>query len=511
LPGTASALILASREDPDRRSLADDLAHRNGHHLMRRRQAFRIAPALLLAPAVLGAGCSGTEPASQAVATTVPDVRPVHAADGLTTDTAFAAEVKEAYLHAWEGYVKYAWGHDALKPLSGGYRDWYSSPLLMTPVDGYDTMLLMGLTQQADSAKSLILDHLSFDDDMNVQVFEVTIRLLGGLLSAYQLDGNPRFLELATDLGDRLLPAFDSRTGMPYVYVNLSTGAPSDSLNNPAEIGTLTLEFGTLSRVTGDPKYMAAAKKGVTQVYDRRSRLGLVGTIIDVNTGKWKNTGSHVGGRIDSYYEYLLKSWLLFDDADFQHMWETSRDAMNKYVADTVNGHLWYGSVDMNTGKRNGTTSGALQAYLPAVLALGGDLPRAERLMGSEYLMWTTFGVEPEEFDYTTMKISYPQYPLRPESIESAYYLYTLTGDEKWRDMGRDMFHRIVKATRVSNGFADLKDVRTGEQDDAMESFFLAETLKYSYLLANPSALDFDHVVFNTEAHPLHPVPKRAG
>jgi mannosidase alpha-like ER degradation enhancer 2 len=100
----------------------------------------------------------------------------------------------------------------------------------------------------------------------------------------------------------------------------------------------------------------------------------------------------------------------------------------------------------------------------------------------------------------------HPGYPLRPEAIESAYYLFMLTGDEHWREMGKDMFRRVVAATRVDAGFAHLKDVRTGEQSDAMESFFLAETLKYAWLLAQPSALDFDAVVFNTEAHPLRPV-----
>ena len=120
--------------------------------------------------------------------------------------------------------------------------------------------------------------------------------------------------------------------------------------------------------------------------------------------------------------------------------------------------------------------------------------------------MFSTFGVEPESFDYTTMEIRYPGYPLRPEAIESAYYLYVLTGDERWRTMGRDFFRRIVAAARVDGGFAHLADVRTGEHEDAMESFFLAETLKYAWLLANPGALDFDAVVFNTEAHPLRPV-----
>jgi mannosidase alpha-like ER degradation enhancer 2 len=119
--------------------------------------------------------------------------------------------------------------------------------------------------------------------------------------------------------------------------------------------------------------------------------------------------------------------------------------------------------------------------------------------------MWRTFGVEPESFDYVTREMGHPGYPLRPEAIESAYYLFVLTGDERWREMGKDMFRRVVAATRVDAGFAHLKDVRTGEQDDAMESFFLAETLKYAWLLAVPTALDFDAVVFNTEAHPLRP------
>jgi len=366
--------------------------------------------------------------------------------------------------------------------------------------------LLMGLDDEAARAKELILAELSFDHDMTIQVFEVTIRLLGGLLSAYQMDGDPRFLELAVDLADRMLPAFDTPTGMPYVRVNLATGATEWTENNPAEIGTLTLEFGLLSRLTGDPRYFDAATKGVTELHRRRSALGLVGTVIDVETGQWQNVESHVSGMIDSYYEYLLKAWLLFDDDDFRHMWEGSRDAINRHLAMEVDGSLWYGRVDMESGETTAAISGALDAFLPAVLALGGDLDRAARLMDSVHLMWTTFDVEPESFDFTTMEVIHPGYPLRPEAIESAYYLFVLTGDERYRDMGRDIFHRIVRWTRVEHGFAHLVDVRTKKKDDAMESFFLAETLKYAYLLADPSAIEFDEVVFNTEAHPLRPV-----
>jgi mannosidase alpha-like ER degradation enhancer 2 len=457
-----------------------------------------------LATGILATACGSPD----AAPTATPDPasrRAIHAVVGLSTDSAFAGEVRDAFEHAWSGYVAHAWGHDALKPLSHGWRDWYDAPLLMTPVDGWDTMRLMGLGTQADSAKALILTDLSFDHDMSVQVFEVTIRLLGGLLSAYQMDGDPRWLALATDLGDRLMPAFDSPTGMPYVRVNLATGEVSDPENNPAEIGTLTLELGQLSRLTGDSKYFDAAKRGVEQVFDRRSDLDLVGTAIDVESGEWTDSTSHVSGRIDSYYEYLLKSWLLFGDEDFRRMWRVSRDAIDAHLAQDVDGRLWYGQVDMTSGARLGTRFGALDAFLPAVLALDGDTARAARLEESVAFMWRTFGVEPESFDYTTLEMGYPAYPLRPEAIESAYYLFVLTGDERWRDLGKDFFRRIVDATRVDDGFAHLADVRTGQQVDAMESFFLAETLKYAYLLAVPSALDFDGVVFNTEAHPLRP------
>ncbi len=132
-----------------------------------------------------------------------------------------ARRVRAEMLHAWKGYEAYAWGHDELKPLSGTAHDWYGPSLFMTPVDALDTLLLMGLTDEADKAKALVLAKLDFDRDISVKNFEITIRLLGGLLSSYQLTGDARLLALADDLGRRLLPAFDSPTGMPYVNVNL--------------------------------------------------------------------------------------------------------------------------------------------------------------------------------------------------------------------------------------------------------------------------------------------------
>jgi len=423
---------------------------------------------------------------------------------GLPPDREMAATVEAEFLHAWNGYLAWARGHDDLRPLSRSWHDWYDASLVMTPVDAFDTMLLMGLRDEAAEAKELILQGLSFDHDFPVQIFEVNIRLLGGLLSAYQMDGDPRFLELATDLGNRMLPAFETATGMPYVRVNLRTGEKEWPVNNPAEIGTLMLELGTLSRITGNPAYYDAAKEAISGVFRRRSEIGLVGTTIDVETGEWEDRSSHISGRIDSYYEYLLKAGILFGDPDFRRMWEASVGPVNRYLADEVNGHLWYGQADMDSGERTTTRFGALDAFWPGLLALSGDLDRARRLMESVYLMWTTFDVEPEGMDYTTMEVIWGGYPLRPEALESAYILYTLTGDERYKAMGWDIFQRIVRWCRTEVAYAHLEDVRTKEMSDGMQSFFLAETLKYAYLLFAPEGtLDFREVVFNTEAHPL--------
>src|SRR4051812_26496335 len=235
-----------------------------------------------------------------------------------------AGRVRQEFLHSWNGYKQYAWGHDELRPLSKRSHDWYGPSLLMTPVDALDTMSIMGLDEEATKTRDYIAKNLSFNHDIYVKNFEITIRLLGGLLSNYQLSGDRRLLTLAQDLGNRLLPAFNSPTGMPYVFVNLKTGATRGNISNPAEIGTLLLEFGTLSKLTGNPVYYDKAKRALVAVYQRRSPIGLVGTTINVETGKWVDTTSHISGMIDSYYEYLLKASMLFEDQDCKRMWTES-------------------------------------------------------------------------------------------------------------------------------------------------------------------------------------------
>jgi glycosyl hydrolase family 47 len=415
-----------------------------------------------------------------------------------------ADSVRAEFLFCWRAYEQYAWGHDELRPVSKTPRDWYGEPVLMTPVDALDALLMLGFKAEADTARELIVERLSFDRDTSVQVFEVTIRLLGGLLSSYQMTGDERLLRRAEDLGTRLLPAFGSLTGMPYRFVNLRTGRVSGSRSNPAEIGTLLLEFGTLARLTNRPEFYQRAKQALVALYARRSALGLVGEEIDVETGAWVGTASHVGAYIDSYYEYLLKCARLFGDRDCERMWQASLRALNAIVADDSGGALWYGQVDMTTGKRTATEYGALQAFLPGVLALGGDLPRARRLQASCYAMWNLHGIEPEVLDYRTMKVIHPGYPLRPEIVESAFVLYRRTKDPRYVEMGRTFFRALVAYCRTDAGYTTLKNVETKERGDLMHSFFLAETLKYLWLLFAPEGgFASDRAVFNTEAHPL--------
>jgi ER degradation enhancer, mannosidase alpha-like 2 len=417
---------------------------------------------------------------------------------------ALAAQVRAEFLHAWRGYEQYAWGHDELRPLTKTAHDWYEQPLYMTQVDALDTLILLGLNDEARKTHAFIVNNLSFDRDISVQVFEITIRHLGGLLACYQLTGDKRLLALAEDLGTRLLPAFNSKTGIPYRFVNLKTGAVRDAETNPAEAGTLLIEFGTLAKLTHKPVFYDKAKRSLVEVYKRRSAIGLVGSRINVETGAWTRKGSHISGGIDSYYEYLLKCWLLFDDEDCRRMWRESVAAVNKYLADDAGGELWYGHADMDTGARTRTSYGALDAFLPAVLALGGDLTRAQRLQASSFKMWQANGIEPERLNYRTMKVESAGYPLRPEIVESTYYLYHYTHDPQYLRMGATIFQDFVKHCRADAGYAALKDVTTKEQEDDMESFLFAETFKYFYLLfAPPQTLNFDRVIFNTEAHPI--------
>ena len=294
----------------------------------------------------------------------------------------------------WDSYKKYAWGHDVLKPLSGEFHDWYSEPLYISPIDAYSTLDLLGLDKEAKEIEEYMIESVDFDKDIYVKVFEVNIRILGGLLSMYELSGNQSILTKAQDFADRMLPAFNTKTGIPTYWVNLRTGKIKGDTVNVAEAGTYTFEMGMLSYYTGDPKYYQAGKKATKAIHDRRSDIGLIGDIIDVNTGIWVSESSHICAGVDSYYEYLYKSYLMFGDSELGKIWETSIGPINTYIAEEYDGKLWYGRCNMHTGEHISAVITLYDAFFPAILSLSGDMERAGRLQETWDWVWNKYGIK---------------------------------------------------------------------------------------------------------------------
>lgn len=291
---------------------------------------------------------------------------------------------------------------------------------------------------------------------------------------------------------------------MPYGDINLATGAVGRPVTNPAEIGTRLIEFGALSKLTGDTTYYNVAKRAVMKLYSLRSKIGLVGNAIDVDTGQWEGTDCSVGGGIDSYFEYLIKSALLFHDKNLMSMWQTTLPAINKYLRDSTSTGIWYGHADMNTGQRTGGDYGSLDAFWCDPLCVGGDLSDAIALGESNFKMWNLFGIEPEGFNYGTITVTSPGYYLRPELIESIYYLYHYTQDPRYLQEGQVIFDDLMKYCKTPYGYTQLSSVITKQKTDDMPSYFLAETMKYLYLLFAPqNTIDWNTTIFNTEAHPI--------
>jgi len=223
-----------------------------------------------------------------------------------------AKDVKSETLHAWNAYYKYAWGYDELLPLSKGKTNWYEKPLYLNQIDAYSTLKMMGFESEAKRIENYIADSTSFNDDMYVKTFEVNIRVLGGLLSMYDFTKNKKILEKAKEFGERISPAFNSKSGMPYYFVNLKTGEVKGDTICAAEAGSYLIEMGVLSYYTKDPKYYQMAKRATKAIFSTRSNLDLIGQNYCVSTGEVLDSTSQVGCFVDSYYEYIYKAWLLF-------------------------------------------------------------------------------------------------------------------------------------------------------------------------------------------------------
>ncbi|GAA5997552.1 alpha-1,2-mannosidase MNL1 [Rhodotorula paludigena] len=464
---------------------------------------------------------------------------------------------KETWYHAYNSYKRVAFPADELLPLSCGKQGHdrantentgvndVMGDYLLTVVDSLDTFPILGDYEGFEQAVRETIQHVDFDVDSRVQVFEVTIRMMGGLLSGHLLampsppPGTPpspstfassirgfslpwyrsELLHLAHDLGRRLLPAFETPTGIPFARVHLQRGLRGKNGKGEsgetcsAGAGSLLLEFITLSRLTGDPTFELVARRAFFAIWNSRSDIGLIGNTIDARTGNWMHGVAGTGAGIDSFYEYAAKAYVLTGEDEYLRVWEEGYAALQRYVR--APDGFWYRGVNMHTGQMTSVLVDSLSAFLPGVQTLLGDLDSATRAHAPYAFAWLRYSGLPELFDTHRRAGAGPQlgYPLRPEFIESNMYLYQATGDEWYLEVAERVLHDINNRTRVECGFAAVKDLRTGELEDKMPSFVTGETLKYLYLTFDensPFLRDDSAFVFTTEGHPLeipHPPP----
>lgn len=289
----------------------------------------------------------------------------------------YREKVRKMFYHAYDNYLNHAYPYDELRPLScDGIDTWGSFSL--TLIDALDTLAVMGNYSEFRRVAQLLVDRVDFDININVSVFETNIRVVGGLLSAHLLsrragmDLEPGWpcsgplLRLTEDLARRLLPAFKTPTGMPYGTVNLRHGVPAGetAVTCTAGVATFIVEFGTLSRLTGDPVFENAALGALRSLWALRSPLGLVGNHVDVLTGRWTALDSGIGAGVDSYYEYLVKGAILLQKPEMTAMFNEYRTAIDRYMMYDD----WFMWVNMQKGHVTMPVFQSLEAFWPGLL-----------------------------------------------------------------------------------------------------------------------------------------------
>jgi hypothetical protein len=446
------------------------------------------------------------------------------------------------FYHGWNAYYEHAFPADELQPLTcdGLSRDFGDPTNIgrndvlgnysLTLIDSLDMFAILGDQPAFEHYVDVVRDAVSFNVSSTVQVFETTIRGMGGLLSAHLYAAVPKLgsairdydghlLALAYDLGQRLLPAFDTPNGIPAPRVNLQTGLMlnDDQIQQITETctsgaGSLLLEFGLLSRLTGDDRFENVARKAFFALYMRRSDLDLVAMSIDSQSAAWQAPLTGNGASIDSFYEYALKYAILFNDSDFMAVFNNLYHALK---AHSFNGWA-FRNIHYDRAHLLTSWIDSLASFFTSLMVLAGDIESAVHNHLTYLKIWLSYAGLPERWNFVLRNRKYPVdanesvvlewYPLRPEFIESNWYLYQATRDPLFLEIGVLTMEDLQKYNRVPCGFAGTQDVRTGELSNRMESFFLSETVKYLYLLFDKEHMlnrAFSNYVFSTEAHPL--------
>ncbi|XP_058127731.1 mannosyl-oligosaccharide alpha-1,2-mannosidase IA [Anopheles ziemanni] len=448
-------------------------------------------------------------------------------------------KVKEMMIHAWSNYKLYAWGKNELRPLSkrGHSNSIFGSfDLGATIVDGLDTLYLMGLHKEFDEGRDWVARKFTLENvDADLSVFETNIRFVGGFLTCYAFTGDRLFLEKAKYVADKLLPAFQTPTGIPYALVNVRNGVSknygwaSGGSSILSEFGTLHLEFSYLSDITGDAVYRDRVQTIRAVLKDIEKPKGLYPNYLNPKTGKWGQQHMSLGALGDSFYEYLLKAWIQsgHEDDEAREMYDEAMQAIIQHMVRRTPSGLVYVS-DMKFDRLEHKMD-HLACFAGGLFGLGSTtltnqysqryMEIGEGLTNTchESYIRTYTRLGPESFRFNdgveakALKAQEKYYILRPETFESYFIMWRLTHDQKYREWGWDAVQALEKHCRTPTGYSGLKNVYHTDpvKDDVQQSFFLAETLKYLYLLfSDDSLLPLDEWVFNTEAHPL-PVKDR--
>ncbi|KAJ3694899.1 hypothetical protein LUZ60_000276 [Juncus effusus] len=441
-------------------------------------------------------------------------------------------KVRKMFYHAYDNYMAHAFPHDELKPLSRSFTDSLSelgnlnvlnwlehlpqdyNGAALSLIESLSSLIVLGNSTEFKQGVIWLSDNLNFDVDARVNLFECNIRVLGGLISAHILASEyknelfnglykDQLLHIAEDLGRRFLPAFETPTGLPYAWINLKYGVLENETTETSTsgCGSLILEMGVLSRLTGDSRFENAALKALRKLWSMRSSLNLLGTTLDVLTAEWIEYSSGIGAGVDSFYEYLVKAYILFGNNEYWDMFHSAYLGVQKYFKHGP----WYHEADMRTGKATYWQLTSLQAFWPGLQTLVGDVAAANLSHREFFHVWEKFGVLPERYllDHDTIHPTEKYYPLRPELVESTFYLYQATKDPWYLEVGEAIIRSLNYHTKVGGGFASVKDVSTMQLEDHQHSFFLSETCKYLYLLYDDSFLENQNYIFTTEGHPL--------
>jgi len=452
--------------------------------------------------------------------------------------------VVKMFTASYESYKNNAFGHDDLLPItntsSDGRNGWGASI-----VDAMSTMYIMGLDGYFTEAVAFAskIDFSKSNTPDTVSVFETTIRYLGGLLSAYELSDrkHPMLLSKAKEVADKMAFAWVGDNDVPYGHLDFATNQPQLNPSNIAEAGTLTIEWSTLSKYTGNDTYRQLSEKSARRIANQPTPLpGLPAQGIDPATGT--PIGGYVtwGGGSDSYFEYLIKYARLsnVDDPFFVDNWSSAVDSSIKNLlrTSTIGSHVYL--ADYDSSKRIRHVGSHLECFHGGNWLLGGRLLNNQTIVDVGLQLvdacWNTYastatGIGPEVFAFISedgsftggptlsaeqvlfneahgFYITAADYILRPEVLESNFYAWRVTGDIKYLDRAASAIESFNKYLSTNGAFSGIDDVNNAQSTriNDTESFWFAEVLKYLYLtFDDPTHISLDEYVFNTEAHPF--------